>query len=360
MRAQQQPDVPLASAELEHQLVRAGLVDPPDPRSRQTVREGLGDRAQLGGGDGHHAILPGGTPTAKVRLREPGRLSAQDGGLLASCGDTVLHVQCLGTEQAPYVRARNLVLADVMGTAKVFTELAEENVGATAGAFAHEGQGGVIRLGGVFPDGPDYRSVMPSTLWALAVGGERVAEDFRMRFGGYTWAEAGREDHELGAAPAGDPPRLLRPDAGPDLTMPEARRRLDRDLPEAWSGGERIRLGEGHHALRTDDATHEISLRPRPFRVTVRILTRLVGDLEPGPELVQQINAWNDTLGFAAFGWLAEERMVVCASRLPEGFLTDGRLGVLLDLHAALAREKSDHLLSTMGGRPALEIQAGT
>ena len=66
------------------------------------------------------------------------------------------------------------------GTAEVIADLAEENVGAIAGAFVHEGQGGVIRLGGVYPDTGEYRSVMPSVLWALAVQGERVAEEFRL------------------------------------------------------------------------------------------------------------------------------------------------------------------------------------
>ncbi len=282
----------------------------------------------------------------------------EDGGILASCGETVLHVQCLGTPEAPYVRARNLILADVMGTPEVFADLSQENLTATAGAFVHEGQGGVIRLGGVFPDTTDYRAAIPSALWALAVQGERVAADFKTRFGGYTWAEAGGEDHELGAAPAGDLPRILRPAVGSGLTLPEARRRLDRDLSTVDPDRERIRLGEGHHALRTGDATHEITLLPRPFEITIRILTRLVGDLDASPDLVQQINFWNDALGFAAFGYMPEERMLVCGSRLPGNFLLDGTLGVVVGLHAALAAEKSEHVMSTLGGRPGLEVQA--
>ena len=98
----------------------------------------------------------------------------EDGGLLASCGETVLHVQSLGTPDQPYVRARNLVLADVMGTPDVYAFLARENLSAAAGAFVHEGAGGVVRLGGVYPDDMSSRSAIPSVLWALATGGERA------------------------------------------------------------------------------------------------------------------------------------------------------------------------------------------
>lgn len=282
----------------------------------------------------------------------------EDGGLLASCGETVLHVQSLGTPDQPYVRARNLVLADVMGTPEVYAFLARENLSTAAGAYVHEGAGGVVRLGGVYPDDASSRSAIPSVLWALATGGERAHEAFGTRLGGYTWSEAGREDHDLGALPAGEPLRLRRPADGEIGSIAEARRHLDEHLSGRWPEGEHIRLGDGHHALRTGDATHEVTLAPRPFRTTVRILTRLVGDLDPGPMLHAQINHWNEGLGYAAFAYHEDERMLVCASSLPGTFLAEGTLDSLLQLHAALAEEHSGSVLETIGGRPALEAQA--
>jgi hypothetical protein len=210
----------------------------------------------------------------------------------------------------------------------------------------------------VFPDSGPSREAVPAALWALAMFGERMAADLKERFGGYTWAEAGREDHEMGAAPTGELLRLQRPPEPGSRTIGEARQELDGRIPDLWPDEERLRLGEGHHALRTGNATHELSIAPRPFRLTVRLLTRLVGDLEPAPALLAEMNGWNEGLGFASFGFLEEERMLVCSSVLPGTFLEEEALGELLRLHAALARQHGEAVLETYGGRTALEVQA--
>jgi T3SS (YopN, CesT) and YbjN peptide-binding chaperone 1 len=285
-------------------------------------------------------------------------LVEEDGGLLAACGETILHVQCLGADEAPYVRARNLILADVMGTVEIYEALARENVSAPAGAFVHEPQGGVIRLGGVFPDTPEYRSAVPSVLWALADRGEHIHAELRERLGGCTWAEAWREDNDLGEIPPELPIPLDRPFEGVPMPVNEARLALDRLMPELWDEDECIRLGQGHHALRTGDATHEVTVLPRPYRTTIRVLTRLVGDIGDTAALAQEINGWNDGQGFAAFAYDEGEGMLVCSSLLPGTLLTAPALGPLLRLHATLASERGESVLTTLGGRPALEVQA--
>jgi hypothetical protein len=142
------------------------------------------------------------------------------------------------------------------------------------------------------------------------------------------------------------------------LSIAEARAALDRMMPDLWPEEERIVLGRGHHALRTGDATHEVTVRPRPYRTTVRILTRLVGDLEDTGALAAEINGWNDGQGFAAFGYDEDEGMLVCSSFLPGTLLAPEALGPLLELHAAIAAPRVESVLATLGGRPALEVQA--
>jgi hypothetical protein len=250
------------------------------------------------------------------------------------------------------------MLADVAGDGATLRRLAEENVAAPA-PVVWEREGGVVRLGGVVPDTAELGLAVPSWMWSLAYWGERRHAGLRRALGsGVTWAQAEREAHDFAHGPPEVPAVLRRPAPYPVRTPEQVRRRVDEIVPELAELGETFRLGEGHHALRVDDATIEVGVRPRPYAATLFVVTRLVGRVPLDDALAYRINGWNEDLGWAHFGWLRAEETVALLTQAPGPLVEPATLGPLLDLHAALVRVHTDEILAEFGGVPALIAQA--
>jgi len=286
-------------------------------------------------------------------------LVEEDESLLVPCGETVLHIQTLGSRQAPYVRARNLMLADVVGDGATLRRLAEENVGSPA-PVVFEREGGVVRVGGVVPDTRELGPAIPSWLWAIAHWGERRYDGLQRALGsGVTWAEAERESQGFGDGPPEVAAFIRRPAIHPERTPEEARHRIDEIIAGFEGFDETIRLGDGHHALRVDDATVEVGVAPRPFAATFMITTRVVGRVPMSDGLAHWINRQNGDLGWVRFAWMRAEETVACITQAPGPLVEPEAFGPLLDLHAALVRAHTEELLAEFGGVPALIAQAG-